>query len=133
MAGTTSLLAGGNITPSSFVKVLTTDRTVVLCGAGDRCFGISKEWTRFPSWEGLQDGNIAISGESCPIYALPEDAEAFLEVNGTVAVGDYLKSDASGFGITAGSDGDEYGAQAIEAGVAGQVIKVKLVRGMRGA
>jgi hypothetical protein len=134
MPGSFSLIAGGNVTPSSFVKLQSgTDRSAILCGAGDRCFGISKEWHRFPAWEGLDDGNIAISGESLAVYALPEDSEGYLQLGGTVAVGDYLKSDASGHGVTAGSDGDEYGAQAMEAGNSGDVVKVALVRGLRGA
>ena len=133
MAGTVSLVAGGSITPSSFIKVLTNDRQAVLCGAGDRCFGISKEWTRLVPWEGLNDGFIAVAGESLALYAMPADSEAYLRLGGTVAVGDYIKSDASGFGVTAGTDGDEYGAQALEAGVSGTIVKVALVRGQRGA
>jgi|SRR5579864_213436 len=134
MPGSISMAAGGNITPSSFLVLVSgSDRVVNVAGAGNKCVGISREWHRLPPWEGLDDGYIAILNDSVPHYDYGLDQEALLQLGGTVAVGDYLKSDASGHGVTASSDGDEYGAIAIEAGNVGDIVKVQMTRGMRGA
>lgn len=129
-----SVIAGGNITPSRFVKMLTTaDRQVVQATAGDRIFGVSKEWTRLPPWENLNDGFIAVLNESCPCYVLGVDSEAYVQAGGAITVGDYLKSDGSGKAVTASADGDEIGGLALEAATTDQIIKITLLRGMRGA
>ncbi len=134
MAGSVSVVAGGNISPNCFVKLSTTaDRTVLMAGAGDRIFGVSQQFHRFPPWEGLDDGYIAIANESCSVWTMDTNTEALVQCGGTVTQGDYVKSDGSGHAVTAGSDGDEFGGQALESGVSGTLIKVLLKSGMRGA
>src|SRR5262249_39352494 len=118
-----------NIAPSRFVKRSTTaDAQFLQAGAGDRIAGISQVGTRQTPYGGLDDGFCAIANENFHVFLPGVDKEAFLELGGTVSPGDYLKSDANGAGVTA-SSGDEIGARAMVAGVAGQVVPVEPVWG----
>ncbi len=78
----------------------------------------------------IDDGNQyhAIAGEPVRVYEETADLEAPLCLGGTVAAGDYLTSDSAGKGVTATTT-QMYGAQALMAGVAGQVITVKPLQG----
>lgn len=119
-------VAGGNITPSSFlVRSTTADNKFLLAsGTSAPIVGISGIGTRRPSGDFFNnDGFIAIAGENFKVYAPPEK-EAPLQLGGTVAAGDLLTSDASGFGITATSN-NQVGARALQAGVSGQIISVQ--------
>jgi len=129
-----SFVAGGNIAPSRFVSLSTSsDRTVVQSGSGDTTvIGISQIGTHLTPLLSLDDGFAAVAGENVKVYE-PEDHEGWLELGGTVASGDFLKPDANGKGVTASSDGDFYGAKAIQAGTVGQIVKVKPLLGFRGA
>lgn len=119
-------VATGAIVPSSFVKLASTDGKVTQCGAGDEIYGISHPGKRFAPWAPLDDGNLAIAGESLAIYGPPEK-DVLLRLGGTVTPGQRLKSDASGFGVATTADGDEYGAIAMVNGVSGQLILVQCV------
>lgn len=132
-------IAGGNISPSRFVKATTPNRTVVQCsGATDLIIGISGIGTHnLPGTIGgvaIDDGYHAISGLPCEVF-LPEDSARgqiiLLELGGTVAWGDTLTSDGSGKGITTVTDANWYGARALSSGVSGQLIKVQVITGMR--
>lgn len=128
MFGSFSKIAGGNIAPSRFVKLSTTAEGQALqCGAGEAIFGISQASTRRAALTGWDDGFAAIAGENINIIG-PGDDEGLLELGGTVTVGDYIKSDASGKGVNAGTDKDKAGAQALQSGTSGKLIKVKPIR-----
>ena len=120
-----SYLANGTINPSRFVKLDTTTQGRVLqCGAGDKCLGISQLGTR-RSPEVDSSGNAAQTGE--PLGVHDEFGELCgLTLGGTVTVGDRLKSDANGKGVTTTTDQDEYGAIAKMNGVSGDVITVEV-------
>lgn len=125
-------VAGGNITPSSFlVSSTSADNTYVLAsGTSTPIVGISGVGTRRPPGDFFNDdGYIAVSGENFPVFRPPQK-EAALRLGGTVAAGDMLTSDGSGFGITA-TAGQQVGARAMEAGVSGQIITVQPVWGPR--
>jgi len=121
----------GNIVPSVFVKLSTTlDGKVTQCGAGDKIYGISQPGERNLPFTGLQDGFAAIAGENLRIYGPGEDKDVLLRLGGTVAPGDRLKSDASGFGVITTTPADEVGAIAQQVGVSGQIIAVQPIFGM---
>ena len=123
-----SKLANGNITPSRFVKLdATVDGRVLLCGAGEQTFGVSQEGSRRAPLTGWDDGFAAIAGEGLRVYAAPEDRECFLEVAGTTAVGDKLKSDANGLGVVTTTANDSIGGIAEEAATANQLCRVRLL------
>lgn len=127
-----SFIAAGNIAPSRFVKQTTTaDHKVSQAGAGEALIGIAQKGSRNTPYSTLDDGFAAIAGEDLLVFQ-PGDT-APLELGGTVTVGDYLKSDASGKGVTASADGEHYGARALEAGTSGKIVEVFIVIGMRGA
>jgi len=92
-----------------------TSPDVDLAGAGEVMSGV------------LQ--NAPSDNEECTIVAT---GPSFLEVNGNsvnIAIGDRLKSAASGIGVKADTDGDIYGAVAREASTADNtVIRVDVVR-----
>jgi hypothetical protein len=122
-----SKVATGNITPSSFVKLSTTlDGRCTICGAGERVFGVSGPSERQPPYDGLQDGYHAIAGENCKIFTAGA-RDVMLRLGGTVAPGDRLKADASGYGVATTTNLDEIGAYATVAGVSGQVIPVNVI------
>lgn len=127
MLGSYSKIAGGNIAPSRFVKLDTTVGQAVQCGAGEAIFGISQPSTRRLALSGWDDGYAAISGENINIIG-PGDDEAHLELGGTVTHGQYIKSDADGKGVAGTSDKDNIGAQALESGTSGKLIRVKPIR-----
>lgn len=77
------------------------DIRVERSGAGQQVFGISYETTA----AALRNIGINVRG----ICFLNVDGNA-----GTIAPGDYLKSDASGLGVKTTTDGNEVGAVALE-------------------
>lgn len=141
-----SWIAGGNIAPSRFVKASTTANNTALqatdgsASHGDPVVGISQKGTHnVPGTIGgvaIDDGYAAIAGMSVGVYDQADSEKGQfidLELGGTVAAGDYLKSDANGKGVTSSTDGDYYGARTFVAGVAGQLVRVQIITGMRGA
>ena len=128
-----SKLPGGDIEGASFVKLDTANPGRVLqCGSGDVVYGISQIESRRIALDSydtslcgkLNDPAINIYGPASPTGVL-------LRLGGTVTEGDYLKPDSSGFGITAGTDKDKYGARALVSGVSGQYIPVEVIIGER--
>lgn len=120
-------VAAGNITPSSFVTRSTSvdNQFVLASGNTVPIAGISGKGTRYPPYAGLNDGNLAIATENFHLYQVGVDTEAPLMLGGTVAAGDLLTSDANGHGITTTTTAQFIGAQAMQAGVANQIISVK--------
>lgn len=120
-----SFVADGNIYPSRFVKLTaaSADGRVLACGAGERAYGISQKSTRRVPYVD-SSGYAAQVGEPIKVYDRPGEKCA-LELGGTVARGDFLKSDANGKGVTASADQDDYGAIALDSGVAGELIAVE--------
>jgi hypothetical protein len=87
---------------------------------------------QYPPGVAGSDQTVAASGPSSgppnmpygwPIGVFAVGDQAVLQVASTVAAGDPLKSDANGFGATAGS-GDKVCAYALEAGTQSQCISV---------
>ncbi len=134
-----SFMAGGNIPPARFVTPSTPNRTVLVSASGDICIGISKLATHnVPGTIGgvaIDDGYLAIAGMPVAIF-LQGDSEdghdIWLELDGTVAFGDFLKpgTNNDGKGITAGAT-TFYGARALAPGIAGQIIKVQVITGYK--
>ena len=120
-------VASGNIVPQSFVKLLTTaDGKVAQCGAGDKIFGVSGPSQRAAPFDGLQDGLHAADGENCRVFtAGARDVQ--LRIGGTVTIGDRLKADASGFGVSTTTNLDEVGVYATASGVSGDTINVNVM------
>lgn len=129
-----SRMANGNISPNRFVKLdTTTTGRVLQCGAGDPIWGVSEKGTRLPP---LSDGNInlddgfaAIAGWPLGVYGPGdlEGTEILVKAGGTIAIGDRLKSDASGQAVTASTPGDQYGAKALRSAVSGELVAVQLL------
>lgn len=118
-----SKVAAGTIRPSRFVKLdVTADGKVLEADAGEPIYGISQKGTRNVPYSTLDDGNAAIAGENVHIFGPGEKCS--LQLGGTVAVGDRLKSDADGKGVATTTDLDEYGAIAQQAGVLDEIVEV---------
>lgn len=125
MTGNATFVAGGNITPSRFVKLSTTaDNTVLQAGAGERCIGVSQQGTRNPPYGALDDGFCAIASEELRVF---QDGEICpLTVGAAVTRGDRLKSDANGKGITAAANDPHYAIALQSGGGDGELIEVKV-------
>lgn len=91
-----------------FMKLTSADFTFTLCGAGVVPLGILQNK---PAAAG-RAGQIRRVGLSKLIIA------------DTITSGELLKSDASGHGVHADTNNDNYGAIALEAGTTGQTITV---------
>lgn len=109
-----SFNAGGAIAANSIVKAGANDYDVLQAAAGaDKVLGISTELA-------------AASAERCDVVL---EGVADLKLGGTVARGDLLMSDASGFGIVAAAAGGSnvrVVGIAVISGVSGDIIPVFL-------
>ncbi len=76
---------------------------------------------------------LGILGNMPNASALPalvfEEGEGCLRLGGTVYPGDLLTADSSGYGVKSAADADQYGAIALEYGVSGDHVNVKIVTG----
>jgi hypothetical protein len=126
MFGSYSGIAGGNIAPSRFVvrSASSGEPVVTQAGANVATWGISQPSTRRAPFTGWDDGYAAIAGETVNVIGDGDD-EASLEIAGTIAAGQPIKSDADGKGVLADTDKDHVGAIAKHSGTAGQLILVK--------
>jgi len=116
--------AEGNIHVAVFVKPGAAAGGVLECTAADKPMGISFKDTRRSDYVDTS-GYAAESGE--PVSYYTQAAECWLQLVGTVAVGDLLSPSTNGAGIVCGHDTISYGARALEAGVSGDFIKVEIV------
>jgi len=108
--------AGENLANGAYKFVEIDSSEIVITGAGE------------------QPAGILVSGVADESYCDVKFSGMFiLKVDGSgtaIAVGDYLKSDASGVGVKADTDKDLYGAMALEASAAaGDYILVILTHG----
>lgn len=115
---------GGAINPLSFVKYSVAspgsakNPVIVQCGAGDRPCGIA------------QNEAAAVLGDEVEVAFVGGGAR--LNITGTVAANNTIKSDSSGYGVVTASDADECGAFAVESGVTGDIIGVHVMFGQKG-
>ena len=102
------------IAPYLFV-IQTTDEIVEQCdGAGESMIGISMSETT----EADQAIEVAIQGGGGKVT-----------LGGTVARGDFIKTDVNGKGVVANVLTDVYGARAMASGVVGDIIPVEVIYG----
>lgn len=120
-----SYVANGNIKSSRFVKGDTTaEGKVLVAGAGEAVLGISNEGGRRAPHPDITDsGYAAIAGENLRVYTEPD--ECLLCLGGTATLHALLKADSDGAGVVA-STGDLVGAIALQAGIATQLIRVRV-------
>lgn len=121
-------IAGGNIAPRTFIKLdTTTVGQVLACGAGDQIIGVAQQGQR--DTPGLTGSDTAIAAKANDeLDAFGEGDVAEVDCGGTVAIGDWVKSDASGKAVTHTlAGGAEFvGGRALNAGTSGTTIKVLL-------
>jgi len=127
MYGSYSKIAGASVAPSRIVKLLPNNTVVHATAATDELYGITQPYTRRAPVTGWDDGLAAVAGEPVNIFG-PGDDACKLELGGTVAIGDTLTSTTDGKGVATTTDKHRVIAIAMEAGVSGQVIKVKPIR-----
>lgn len=126
-----TFISGGNIRVCRFVEPGantdgTTDFTVTEAnGANDKVWGIAQGGTRAAPLDGVT-AYAAISGD--PIEVFMPGEECLLELGGTVADGAYLATTNAGLGVTASTD-ETYCARALEAGISGDRIRVRVMHG----
>ena len=124
-----SLIAGGNISPSTFVKLSTSaDNTGLQAGANDPPIGISGVGTKQPPGVTGSDAYHAHSGEAIELFGCG-DICLLLAGSGGFTRGDRLKSDASGAGVTEASSGaiQNVGAIALESTTSGAYGRVQVL------
>lgn len=123
-----SIFANGNIKPWTAIMLDTSvDNKAIQATANAQCLGIAQKGTRNAPWTPLDDGFCAIAGEMFEYYADGEENVPAL-LGGTVTTERRLKSDANGALIAITTDGDFQIAIARATGVAGDVIRVDVVR-----
>lgn len=127
---TIQFVAGGSITPASFVKVSTAaDFTALIAGANDPVIGISSAAAHDAPISGAST-TAAESGDSLEVH--PIGSVALLTAgSGGWTRGDELKSDSSGYGVTRATTGttvQQVGAIALESVAAGEIGRVLVIR-----
>lgn len=134
MGGSYSKMPGGNIRFSTFVKLDPANTGRVLqAGVGDAVYGISGPHVRrmeLAGWAADTD-LIGQAGDPAILCYGPADPNVLLVIGADVAHGDYLKPDASGYGVPASTDKDKYGARALASGKAGDLLPVEVLIGER--
>jgi hypothetical protein len=125
-----SYVASGTINPATFVKLdASNNQQVLACGAGDDAWGVSQYWGDAPTFS---DSTLPIPaatiGQSLLVYTLAALAQITLGTGGATN-GAYLKADANANGVVTTTSGDKYGARALAAGSAGDVIPCEVVFG----
>ncbi len=123
-----SFVAGATVQPRRFVKLDgLADYQVIHATAGDFTVGITHKGTKFAPIPEVSTNPHANAGDPVAIHGDGETCE--LDV-GTVAVsaGDLLKPDANGKAVAAVA-GDKYGAEALAAGPANELVRVRVIRG----
>ena len=127
MSETPSFRAGGDVSPSRFVKLNASDDNQVLqCGANERPIGISQKHTKAFPIAGAS-GLAAADGDGLEVHG--EGEVALLEYGGNVTRGDRLKSDADGKGVAVATSGpvQNAGAVALESGADGELHLVQVL------
>lgn len=121
---TPNMTAQGNINPSVFVKLDTSNNLSVLqAGAGAGTFAVSWEGTKYAPGTAADNGYAAESGDGITLYG-PGSVCLLAVGSGGWTAGDLLKSDANGNGVTTTASGDKIGAVALETGAYGEFRQV---------
>lgn len=123
-----NLLAGGNINPCSFVKI-SGELTGVQCSTNELAVGVAQEGTDYPPLSDVTvSGYAARANESFRLYGLGDICLLTLGSGGCTA-NDMLKSDSSGYGVTAttGVATQNINARALMTGNAGEKVLVEVL------
>lgn len=126
-----TLISGGNIYPNRFVMMDSSeDQQGIQATANAVTVGISGDSTKYPPLTGLVSNTYhAEDGDPITLRGA-EESQTLLELGGTVAAGDYLKSDSNGKGVaiaTSGTTPQNVGARALKAGVSGDLLEVEVM------
>lgn len=122
-----SFIADGDIYPCRFVMPAGTTkdgRIVQATAATDNLWGISQQHVRRSQYVDTS-GKAAAQNEPIRMFEFGE--ECYLELAGTVSQGSRLTADTNGKGVATTTDKDRIGAQALAAGVSGEIIPVKVL------
>jgi hypothetical protein len=127
--GSPHLMANGDIRPARFVELQRAApiAKAIEANANERIIGISMNATNKAPIPDISSTLAASAGQSLRLYI--EGEECLLELGGTVNAASFIKSDADGKGVAALTTGtvlQEIGAVALEDGVSGEFIRVKI-------
>jgi hypothetical protein len=124
-----NFIADGNINPSTFVTQTGTsaDNRVLAATANQKICGVAQEWTKAAPLSGAS-GIAAAAGDQITVYG--QGDQCLLTYGATVTRGSLLKSDANGNAVVVtGTTVQNYGARALESGVAGDLHQVQVLLG----
>lgn len=129
MVSSPHLMANGDIRPARFVELQNASgqARAIEANANEKVIGISMNGTNKAPIPDVTSTNAAESGQHLRVHVQGE--ETLLELGGTVAAAAFIKSDADGKGVaalTTGTVTQEIGAVALESGVSGELIRVKV-------
>lgn len=126
-----SLIGGGNIRVSSFIKLSTAaDKTSLQCGANELPIGIATDGVQDGSGFVGSDAYAATSGKGCEMFAEGDICLLRAGVGGLTA-GDDVISDSNGYGITGSAIyGSNVGAKALNTVLVDELALVQVrIRG----
>lgn len=127
---TMCFMANGNIKASRFVKIDTTVNNAVLqCSTNQATIGISQEGTKYPPASDQTNVYAAEQYDNIEVYADGTDECLLCLGTGGAYAGAYLVSDSDGCGTiaaTTGATAQLIGAVAMQAGLSGELIRVKV-------
>lgn len=120
-----SLIAGGNINPSVFVKGGAADHTVIQADAdATTVLGVSGPGTK--AWPETGNSTVhAAAGDPVELHGFGDEALLKIGTGGITRFA-YLKAEADGEGVAATS-GDVANAMALESAAAGELGRVLVI------
>ena len=132
--GLSFVVGSGSVNPSTFVKQGPSAYQCQQASAGSVTIGIAQEGSRYAPIDGATTeagdytGAAGYTGDQLHVYSLGDVCLLTLG-SGGATVGALLASDASGCGVVA-TGTQNYGAQAIEAGNSGDLVRVQVIQGV---
>lgn len=132
MSGYAGFKAGDVINPARFVTLddgsnTPAQSTVWQATANAKPLGIMQEG----SYDAVAGSESFPAGSDSFVVHRQEGQDAYLELGDTVAIDDYLVSDADGLGLVAaaiGTTNQNVGARALQSGVSGEKILVEITK-----
>lgn len=124
---TPSFVAGGTINPSVFVYITGSNTVSQASASTQKLIGISQEWSKFAPIPGATS-EAANVNDQITIYGLEHECLLNATSNGWTA-GDRLTATTGGYGATASTDGNFFGAIALSTMTGVGLGRVQVVLG----
>lgn len=130
MSGPRVMTASADVKVSRFVQLDSSNpQKVKQSGSGEACFGIAQAGGYQAPIPSVTDDPALAAAAGISLNVFTDGMQCLLVLgSGGATTGNFLKSDTNGAGVAiSGSGAENYGAIALAAGAAGELIPVQVV------